>query len=100
MKNTTRAQRTVTLPEDVYEALMQGKQISIERQGQQFMFRRRESKEPSSASKDYAARTRDKTCDELLHEGKREPQRVLEDQGIAFFVNRGKKPLTDVGYCV
>ena len=43
MKNTTRAQRTLTLPEDVYEALMQGKQISIERQGQQFMFRRRAS---------------------------------------------------------
>ena len=83
MKNTTRAQRTVTLPEDVYEALRQGKQISIERQGQQVMFRQRASNEPSSVSKGYADRTRDKTFDELLHEGKREAQRTLEDQGIA-----------------
>ena len=69
---------------------MQGKQISIERQGQQVMFRQRASNEPSSDSKGYAERTTGNTCDELLHEGKREAQRVLEDQGIAFFVNRGK----------
>lgn len=81
MENITQEQRTFTLPDEVYNALTQGKHVSIELKGQQLIFHQKEDVPIDSHS--YAERTKGKTFDELLHEGKREAQRVLEDQGIA-----------------
>lgn len=88
---TLQHQKTLTLPDEFYELLCQGKQISIQLEDQHVIFQAIESpttvaEEKNSYSidsKSYAERTQEHTFNDLLHEGKQRAYQRLEDQGIS-----------------
>lgn len=89
---TMTTQTPVILPETVCAWLREGKQVALEIKGEQLIAREipHQAAAPSAVSTDnkfdaqkFAERTAGKTFDELLHEGKRDAQKLLDDQGIA-----------------